>query len=270
MQNHGGKEILKRWISILIVFPALTVFGVYAFAQNTGQKQTNHLTQTAPGFALVELFTSEGCSSCPPAEQFLNDIIREAKTQQRPVYALAFHVDYWNYIGWTDEYSRSEYTQRQYDYAGAFKEGRVYTPQMIVNGTDFFVGSDRSKGANAINTALSTAPEILLNIDAATKGRDLEVSYILDKSRPGLQLNIAVVQSGLKSKVTRGENSGRTLAHDNVVRVFKTIDISGRTQGKAKIKFPDTTSGDHELIGYIQKKNTMRIIGAVQVKLNNP
>ena len=96
----------------------------------------------AEPFAVVELFTSEGCSSCPPAEALLNQIHpRAAKSGQR-IYTLAFHVDYWDRLGWKDPFSEAAYSQRQNSYANGFGEDRIYTPQMIVNGRGGFVGSD--------------------------------------------------------------------------------------------------------------------------------
>src|SRR5579872_5297720 len=97
---------------------------------------------------VIELFTSQGCSSCPAADKNLAELIEEAEKKGLPVYGLSFHVDYWNYIGWKDPYSRSEYTARQREYSSFLNSETVYTPQMIVNGEVEFVGSDK-KAAEA-------------------------------------------------------------------------------------------------------------------------
>jgi hypothetical protein len=104
----------------------------------------------APGFAVVELFTSEGCSSCPPADQVLADVSHGAG-----VYALEYHVDYWNSLGCRDPYSAAAYSDRQRAYADALGEDQVYTPQMIVNGTNAFVGSNRQRAEAAIAAGLA-------------------------------------------------------------------------------------------------------------------
>lgn len=179
----------------------------------------------ASGFAVVELFTSEGCSSCPSADDVINDIAAELKKSKNstPVYLLAFHVDYWDRLGWKDRFADKQYTQRQRDYAKHMRLRSIYTPQTIVNGTMQFVGSDRSKTTNAIAQALTQKPSITLvtNVEkrqASSNRWTITVEGATDE----VWIHVAKVQSGLASKVTAGENRGRTLHHMNVVRSFKT------------------------------------------------
>ena len=112
-------------------------------------------SQPGPGapFAVVELFTSEGCSSCPPADAFLADLIETARESGQRVFGLAFHVDYWNYIGWTDPFSSSDWSDRQRRYAHALEARQIYTPQLVVNGRRHGVGSDEKKVYKALGLA---------------------------------------------------------------------------------------------------------------------
>ncbi|MEL7087271.1 MAG: DUF1223 domain-containing protein, partial [Planctomycetota bacterium] len=105
-------------------------------------------------FAVVELFTSEGCSSCPPAEAVLNRLDRDARQGHQRIFTLAFHVDYWNRLGWTDPFSDRAYSDRQRDYAVTLRERSIYTPQMVVNGTTGFVGSHARRAGQEIGRAL--------------------------------------------------------------------------------------------------------------------
>src|SRR5271167_1475342 len=131
-------------------FLFLVWLSAHSLAQSSGSPH-----QGGAPCAVVELFTSEGCSSCPPADAALAEMAANARKSGAPVFALAFHVDYWNYLGWTDRFSDAAYTRRQSDYARAFNTDQVYTPQMIVNGVDQFVGSDRDAAKRAIDAALA-------------------------------------------------------------------------------------------------------------------
>jgi len=124
---------IKKWMFAAgVVVPAIAC---YAFRPHKAQ-----LTNDAHGFALVELFTSEGCSSCPPAEELAAEIQKESA--DRPVYVLAYHVDYWDHQGWKDRYSDPAYSQRQKDYSSWLGTSDIYTPQVVVNGRKQLVGSD--------------------------------------------------------------------------------------------------------------------------------
>ena len=120
----------------------------------------------APPFALVELFTSEGCSSCPPADRLLGRIAEEASRSGQNVLPLAFHVDYWDYLGWTDRFARPEFGHRQRWYAAAARADGVFTPQIVVNGVAAFAGSDERRARAAIAEALARTPAASLVVDA--------------------------------------------------------------------------------------------------------
>jgi hypothetical protein len=122
-------------------------------------------------FAVVELFTSEGCSSCPPADRNLERIARDYA--KHPVYTLSFHVDYWDHIGWRDPFSSAVYSERQRRYSAAMRARGVYTPQMVVSGTEALVGSHRAQSDDAIERSLAKVPEVFIAIDVGPEpGRD--------------------------------------------------------------------------------------------------
>ena len=139
-------------------------------------------TESATGFAVVELFTSEGCSSCPPADAVLAELIKDAKDNNRRVFCIAFPVDYWNKLGWTEPHGDPNHTKRQQEYSTAFRTDQIYTPQMIVNGTEEFVGSDKAKAQKSIAAALGqkAATAVTLGMDkptganGATTGEDVQ------------------------------------------------------------------------------------------------
>ena len=218
------------------------------------------------GIAVVELFTSQGCSSCPPADQTLQAIAEVASKSQLPVYVLSFHVDYWNRLGWTDPYSDAAYSQRQRAYAAAAGSDGVYTPQMIVNGSTEFNGSDRKKANKAITSSLSRPS--LVNVKVAVQ-RDqaqhsLRIQYELSGNTRGGVLNLAAVQTPKPNAVPRGENSGRDLSHVNVVRAFETIKPQQRA-GTAEIVVPsDVDLSNLSLIAYVQNPETSAILGAAR------
>lgn len=174
-----------------------------------------------PGAVVVELFTSQGCSSCPAADQNLKEIMEWARAEGRPVYGLSFHVDYWNHIGWKDPYSSKDFTDRQRWYASQRHLSSIYTPQMIVNGENEFVGSDRVKAEETILRTLRVKSAYKIIIDSPTVDASaVKIRYHLNKRPEGETLNIAFVSQREKNFVPRGENSGRTLEHAQVVRLF--------------------------------------------------
>lgn len=164
--------------------------------------------------AVVELYTSEGCSSCPPAEAWLNTL------KDRPeVVALAFHVNYWDYIGWTDRFATAATTDRQRELAKAHGSGGVYTPQVVLGGADW-----RGWGSDRVPVPRSTnAPALTL----AREGDTLTATVDATSSSAGQASSLAgywaVLEDGIETRVRAGENAGRTLRHDNVVRFYKPV-----------------------------------------------
>ena len=177
-------------------------------------------------FAVVELFSSEGCSTCPSADLLISKLTAWARQNKSPVYPLVFHVDYWNNLGWRDVFSRWEFTQRQKDYARIFKTEGVYTPEMIVNGSDAFVGSDEEHLQKDLDHELLTSAGVTLHISKIQRQGRLTVIYETQGFSQGDVINVALVERGLSTDVTAGENAGRTLHHNNVVREFRTSPLT--------------------------------------------
>ena len=148
-------------------------------------------------FAVVELFTSEGCSSCPSADRLLSEIKDDAAKTGKRIYPLSFHVNYWNYLGWKDEFSTEAYTNRQKTYGNVFGTGRVYTPQMVVNGREEFVGSNKAKANYSIEDALLASPRAQIELTHSWKkeSKTLSVKYNIIGDLEDRVLNLALVES---------------------------------------------------------------------------
>jgi hypothetical protein len=219
-------------------------------------------------FAVVELFTSEGCSSCPPADKLLSELVADAQKTGKRIYPLAFHVDYWNYLGWTDAFSLPAFSQRQKRYADALHATQVYTPQMIVSGKEQFVGSDHVRAMRAIKVALENPATVDVTLRIAPD--PLTVRYEVTNTPKGAVLHIALVERHLESKVTRGENAGRALRHENVVRVFETVRLDETNTGKVILNIPSSTKLDNvSVIGFVQDPKTMLILGATGTEVDS-
>jgi len=221
-------------------------------------------------FALVELFGSEGCSSCPPADDLLRELTETARTQGKNIFTLSFHVDYWNYLGWTDPFSSPQFTRRQHAYAKSLKRSSVYTPQMVINGSVGFVGSDRSIAEKHIEHYLQLPPEnqIRVTLDAKAGPKQVQVLYHCREWTADAVINVALVEGGLQSQVTAGENDGRLLKHANVVREFTTVPLA-RKEGMVLVSKPE---GDDlsrfTVIVFLQRKSDMKILAAGSIGLS--
>lgn len=197
-------------------FAALTSLGllVALVVSNRPVEAVDETPLVAPtdGLRVLELFTSEGCSSCPPADRLLAEL-----AQRDDVLALSFHVDYWNRLGWEDPFSLKRSTERQYWYANLFASSQVYTPQVVIGGQREAVGSRRS---DVLTTLADITPAAKsLDVAVASNGTTRKVTVRTDAPT----VNIAVVQPDAATYVERGENGGRTLSHVNVVRDFAAI-----------------------------------------------
>lgn len=241
------------WWGFPLGTPAQTLESESLMVQSVGE-----------GFAVVELFTSQGCSSCPPADRLLQDILADAA--EKEVYALSFHVDYWNYLGWKDPYSHAAYSERQRTYAQKFHSTRVYTPQMIVNGTQEFVGSDRTKAALALEKALSKASNAFLELKWYPQSQRLRYE-IKGITEPSL-LRIALVEKKIENSVSRGENRGKKLNHVQVVRKYESINLEKDAAGDLTFEIPeDLDRSQLEIVAYLQNQDSWMITGATKVAL---
>jgi hypothetical protein len=220
-------------------------------------------------FAVVELFASEGCSSCPPADDLLRELTQQAQAQGKRIFTLGFEVDYWNNLGWIDPLSKAEFTQRQYQYAQKLGSSSVYTPQMIINGQNAFVGSDEALAKKYIEQSFQAkeSSHLVLKIEK-NDAQEVELSYVSDQSVSDIILNIALVEDGIEHQVTAGENQGRLLKHDHAVREFKILSLSSK--GKIVLtKPPPMGSGRFSVIAFLQNKQSMKVIAADAIQLTN-
>ena len=219
----------------------------------------------AEGVAVVELFTSEGCSSCPPADRLL---ARLSERRMENVFLLAYHVTYWDYLGWRDPFGHKSFDERQRRYAQVLGE-RTYTPQMIVNGSAVFVGSDAGRAREAIEENLRTPAKTRIALDISRPVADkVKVAYALQEATLSVMLHFAVVESGLESRVSRGENAGRTLGHVGVVRGFSSVSGGSKTSGIVEIGVPpELNSATAAVIVWAQEPDSLAIVGAASKAL---
>jgi hypothetical protein len=175
---------------------------------------------------LIELFTSEGCSSCPPADALLAKLDNPDAIEGVEIIPLALHVDYWDDLGWTDPYSSVDFTKRQRDYATAMRERQVYTPQMIVAGRAPLVGSEEETARREIAAAAKHPCDASIDLRASRGEGRLHVALAiahLPARKEAADVILAITEDELKSNVARGENAGRTLDHTAVVRSLQSV-----------------------------------------------
>ncbi len=187
--------------------------------------------------AVVELYTSQGCSSCPPADARLTELSREPG-----IVALTFHVDYWDYLGWKDTLAKPEYSERQRAYSHSRGDRGVYTPQMIVNGVIACVGSDDGKIDGSIRSATREHAHLPVPVSVSRDGNAITVEVSASGSAGSGEVWLLTVQSSVTVEIERGENKGREATYANVVRELKQIGTwSG---GQARFEATASDAGD--------------------------
>jgi hypothetical protein len=233
------------------------------------EKPSKPMPTTQPNaVAVIELFTSEGCSSCPPADALLSEILRDARAKNQPVYALAFHVDYWDRLGWRDPYSDPAHSARQRVYGQKFHRDSIYTPQMIINGVTEFTGSDRPRATKEIAKALEQPANVTvkLTLTQGKKPNTITVTYDLNPLPKNATINIALVERNLQTKVLRGENATRTLSHDNVVRAVQSLPVE-KLHAQLDLHLPENLHRQNaSIIAYVQD-DSMHTLGAIGIDL---
>jgi len=250
-------------IKILTISAAVAILALSSFANKNNAK----LTDTDKGFAVIELFTSEGCSSCPPADAVVAKI--EKESAGKSIYILAFHVDYWNRLGWKDVFSSAAYSERQNQYAHWLNLSSVYTPQIVVNGHTEFVGSEEGTLRNAIKTNLAKNALTQISLSNITINQNkAELQYQAQGKTANSVLLLAIVQKSAQTKVERGENAGHTLSHVQIVRGIESVSLKG-DKGSASIELPKGFDANgSEIIAFVQNTANGEISGATKVALN--
>ena len=266
-----------------VVLPSLAVVFAYLlthFPVTRQSGQSNGLsTQDSSAPVVVELFTSEGCSSCPPADALLAKLETTQPISGAQVIAIEEHVDYWNHLGWTDPFSSADWTARQQDYGVMFRQDG-YTPQMVVGGRSQFVGSRTDLAAKAIQEAsqVVAVPVKLAKMELANPKEahfTVSVGKLAHVSQgDSAEVWLAVTESGLASQVARGENAGRNLQHASVLRSLRrigTADVHADTasfQGDAAVKLKSEWNRDHlSVVVLVQEKKSRHILGAASQKV---
>jgi hypothetical protein len=218
------------------------------------ESQTPKLADLGTTPVVVELFTSQGCSSCPPADDLLRRIAADPKLRGK-VIPLAYHVDYWNQLGWRDPFSAREWSQRQGDYVQAMKLNGSYTPQMVVNGAKEMVGSNATAvyAAIAEESRRKPAGEVRVTIERG------EAVVHAQAAGPGLELVIVTFENGAAAtKVARGENSGRTLTNDAIVRTLTRVSAPAGRAVEKRVAL----GGGNGAAAFLQQVGTGRIVAS--------
>jgi len=256
-------------IKLFILAGCLATVGIISWIVSADQPKINLKYNTAAkGFAVIELFTSEGCSSCPPADELVEKIQKESNNL--PVYILAFHVDYWDRLGWKDVFSSAAYSKRQNQYAQWLNLQSIYTPQIVVNGRKEFIGSEEATLRNAIKSNLQKPSSATLTLsDVKFDKAQINLHYNIEGTTNNTSLLLALVQKSATTNVKGGENGGRTLSHVQIVRNLETIDLGGKNNGSATIAIPSALNNQSlEVITFLQNKSNGQILAAAKSGLN--
>lgn len=259
---HGRP--FARLFSCLLLFPALMASAETSVCEAKSQPQR---------VALLELYTSEGCSSCPPADVWLSDLARNGIDAGKLV-PLSLHVDYWNYIGWRDPYSSAQYTARQREVGQRNRLRSIYTPQMVLNGQDYrgWRRHDIESSLKDIN-ALPAAANLRMywSEQQSASDKSLSITMHADLNTPHTAtqpvLNLVVFENNLVSRVNAGENDGRTLKHDYVVRrLFSYPFTTGKEGFERQLSLPMNKDWNRERLGlalFVQDNQSGEILQAM-------
>jgi len=258
---------MKRKITITAMVLGLLIFGIISLPASPVSNTLFAASGQVPpdpqhkGFAVIELFTSEGCSSCPAADELVADIQKENPDKQ--IYVLAFHVDYWDRQGWKDRFSDHQFTERQQLYSGWLKLETIYTPQVVINGATEYVGSDAPHILKAVSSGLGHDPANNLIVDCGIVGKRLTINYRATATEKGDEVLLALVQRSAQSAVRGGENAGRSLSHVQIVRQL----VHAKPDSKQPVTIdlpPDFNPKEWQLIGLVQNSHNGHITAATK------
>ena len=260
-----GKNIL---LSALVLSVAICTSLSWIGPNNgrNGVERTNTSGSGEP-FVVFELFTSQGCSSCPPADALLKKVKEEHVDN---TYTLSYHVDYWNYIGWEDPFGKPEFAVKQRKYNNKFKNRSNYTPQLVVNGREHFVGSNSKQLLAAITKYKSVPAGNTIKLDIVEQDNDnIYFTYELEGETREKHLRSVLLLDNRITEVKRGENRSRTLSNDNIVVAEKSFDLKEPT-GIASLEIPDIVeTGEKVHLMVLVEKGDHDISGAAKIELVN-
>jgi hypothetical protein len=222
--------------------------------------------------ALVELYTSEGCNSCPPADRWLMSSFKPGATGAKSA-ALAFHVDYWDRLGWKDRFASAAYTERQYDVTRTGGARFAYTPQVVIQGKDY--SNWRGAGVPAALAAINARPaRASITVDAAAQPGAIAVHAVAgvpsSADRKDAVLLLALTENSLVSDVKAGENAGVRLTHDHVVRAFRAgpaVGAAGAAEFNAVLPLPAEAGTAPTVVAFVQNTRTGEVLQALPLPL---
>jgi hypothetical protein len=257
-----------RWAGLLIALAVATLLVATLRSAKTAAAGPVAATSVAKRSVIVELFTSEGCSSCPPADELLGQLRQERNSNGAEVIPLGFHVDYWDSPGWHDRFDSSAFSRRQEDYARKFHLDGPYTPQMVVNGEFEFVGSLAGQAHEAIAQTAAEIPAANVNIFT---GQYNSLLLQITSAQPG-DVMLAITEDNLATRVGGGENDGHTLHHMAVVRELRRLGQvrDGKFSSTVQLALAkDWKRQDLRAVVFIQNPDNGRILGASSLKLDS-
>ena len=279
-----GSTKMKLFIGMFLLLSGIVAFRTLTHQRAAVEVASDSATATAAKAnavpVLVELFTSEGCSSCPPADEVLSKLDKIQPIPGVEIIALGEHVDYWNRLGWIDPYSSADFSRRQSIYSDAFNQDGVYTPQMIVDGREEFAGGNMDRARAAIAKAAqspkaSVQVQASENSNAANHGVVKLSIHVRDLPRltdgDSAEVLLAITENNLRSEVSRGENAGRYLRHSAVVRELTVLgDTNGQSfDAEPRVDLANGWQRDNlRAVAFIQERGRRRILGAAVVGLS--
>ncbi len=221
-------------------------------------------------FALVELFTSEGCSSCPPADILLSKLAASAQQQGLNIYPISLHVDYWNRLGWRDPFSQKQFTIRQQEYAQFFNADQVATPQFVINGSRYVLSADSSKLQRLVNQALSEEVSGVLNLSLRRVAESkVQVAFVYEGDLTDRLLQAVLIERIVDVSVASGENAGRKLRHNNVARQWQTLKLP-QERGQVEFNFTHVKPWeDFAVIVFVQDAQSMEVVAASAIDIRS-
>ena len=258
-----------EWSRCLAMAIAIAIVGLSASHAQGAACSAKSGARTVP---LVELYTSEGCSSCPPADRWLSATFAKDKAGAVGI-PLAFHVDYWDRLGWKDRFATAAYTERQYEGMRANRVRFVYTPQVLVQGRDFPEWHDR-RAATSLASAAAKPARADITLEAEPQGGSIAVRATARVPSPGdrkgAALYVALVDDGLASDVKAGENAGARLVHDHVVRLLRAgpvPDANGDVRWSITLPLPAEAGSASTVVAFVQNSGTGDVLQALALPL---
>ena len=265
---------MRKLSGVGLALSLASIFGWLAFSAKP--KAQTPIDQTPRKPVVVELFTSEGCSSCPPADALLQKLEAQQSIAGAEIIPLEEHVDYWNHDGWVDPFSSQEWTERQQAYA-ALAKNDPYTPELVVDGRSQFLGSDARKAEAEIEKAAgSVKAEVAITPGppGAKGAQSFTVSIgQLTQTSAGdtAEVWLAITEDGLHSSVTRGENAGRALQHVATLRALRKIGVADASKPfttNPTLKFASQWKLENlHVTAFVQRKKSREILGAASTKI---